>query len=178
MKRFWIILVALVLAVSLPGCSEEETAYTVSRNGMEFHVDTVQKTVTQGEHTYHYKSSGDSSDFSVTITYPNGSTYWYSRSGGIGGWSDDYDEGAYVSGDTLVDVLLAQAPRRANPGKLVGGLLLIALGLIDLIVPKVSWYLGYGWRYKDAEPSDAALVFARMGGAIAIAIGIALLFLI
>ena len=60
----------------------------------------------------------------------------------------------------------------------LGGLLLIALGLIDLIVPKVSWYLGYGWRYKDAEPSDAALVFARMGGAIAIAIGIALLFLI
>lgn len=55
------------------------------------------------------------------------------------------------------------------------GFLLILIGLFNLITPETSWYLKYGWRYKDAEPSEAAIVFGRIGGVVAILIGIVLL---
>lgn len=38
------------------------------------------------------------------------------------------------------------------------GLILIVSGLIGAISPETGWHLSYGWRYKDAEPSDAALM--------------------
>ena len=56
------------------------------------------------------------------------------------------------------------------------GILLMIIGLFNLISPRTGWYLSYGWRFKDAEPSDAALVMARIGGGIAILIGVILLF--
>ena len=39
---------------------------------------------------------------------------------------------------------------------MIFGLLFIVIGLINAISPATGWYLSYGWRYKDAEPSDAA----------------------
>ena len=177
MKRVGIILIVLILSIALIGCAEQETTYTVNKNGIEFRIDSAQKTISDGDNIYHYEFSGDSSSFKVTITYPNGSSYWYNQSGGVGGggWSDDYIEGTYVSGETLVEVVREKAPKRVDPVKIVGGLMLIALGIIDMIVPKVSWYLGYGWRYKNAEPSDIALIFARIAGGIAVAVGVVLL---
>ena len=47
-------------------------------------------------------------------------------------------------------------------------ILLILVGIFNIALPDVAWYLQYGWRYKDAEPSDAALVFNRIGGVAAI----------
>lgn len=177
MKRIGIILIVLVLSIALIGCADQETTYTVNKNGIEFRVDSAQKTISDGDNIYHYEFSGDSSSFSVTINYPNGSSYWYNQSGGVGGggWSNDYIEGAYVPGDTLVEVVREKAPKRVDPGKIVGGLMLIALAIIDMLAPKVSWYLGYGWRYKNAEPSDVALMLARIAGGIAVAVGVVLL---
>lgn len=52
------------------------------------------------------------------------------------------------------------------------GLFCIIVGLINAISPKTGWYLGKGWKYKDLEPSDAALRWGRVGGVITILIGI------
>jgi uncharacterized protein YjeT (DUF2065 family) len=52
----------------------------------------------------------------------------------------------------------------------------IILGLLNIIYPKVSWYMRYGWQFKNAEPSDAALVMSRIGGVFAILIGLFILF--
>ena len=54
-------------------------------------------------------------------------------------------------------------------------LLLCGVGIFNLAAPKASWYLSYGWRFKDAEPSDAYMAIARIGGAIALVIGIIML---
>lgn len=177
MKRFWIIALAMLLTLALFGCTKQESSYIVNKNGTEYHVDTENKTISDDLNTYNYEFSGDASSFSITITYPDGSSYWYTQSEGMGhgGWSNDYDESAYVSGDTLVDVVQEKAPKHTNPGKITAALMLIALGIFDAVFPKVSWYLGYGWRYKNAEPSDAALTFARVGGVIVIIVGIILL---
>ena len=64
----------------------------------------------------------------------------------------------------------------ANVGGILCGLLLIAVGILNLVAPEALWYLGYGWRYKDAEPSEAAISFGRISGAIVIVIGIVFLF--
>lgn len=180
MKRFWMIILALLLTVSLFGCAEKQTNYTLTMRGNKYTVDTVQKTVSDGENVYHYKATGGASSFDVTITYPNGATYSFNQSGGMGmsSWSDDYTEDVYTPGDILVEVLQAEAPKRFNSEKILAGLILIAVGIFDVLVPKATWYLGYGWRYKDAQPSDAALAFARIGGAIAMVIGIVLLFVV
>ena len=177
MKKCMVLFVVMIIVISLLGCSRQDGVYTVTVNGTDFFVDPVEMTVTEGENVYRYSFSGDSSDYRVTIQFPDGSSYWYSQSNGMGqgGWSQDYREGTYASGNTLVNVITKNVPKKADPGRFWGGILLVALGVFDVIFPKVSWYLGYGWRYKNAEPSDGALFFARMAGGIAAALGILLL---
>ena len=177
MKRLRIILLVLLLCMSFVGCANQDAVYTVSRNGIEFRVDSEQRTISDGSNIYHYELSGNSSSYQMVITYPNGASYWFCQSGntGNGGWSDDYNEELYVSGNTLVDIVQKQIPKRINVGKIIVSLLLVAVGIFDMAAPQISWYLGYGWRYKNAEPSDAALIFARVGGGIAVLVGIVLL---
>ncbi|WP_435169760.1 DUF6199 family natural product biosynthesis protein [Paenibacillus glycanilyticus] len=52
------------------------------------------------------------------------------------------------------------------------GVIFIVLGILNLLYPRAGWYMQYGWRFKNAEPSDAALVMGRISGIIGIAIGI------
>ena len=78
MKRLWAVFFVLLMAVSLFGCAEQETVnetiYETNINGIALQVDTVKKTVSDGEYTYRYKFSGDKTSYDVTITYPNGGT--------------------------------------------------------------------------------------------------------
>jgi len=54
-------------------------------------------------------------------------------------------------------------------------ILFIILGAIGVIFPRISWYMSVGWQFKNAEPSTAALISARIGGIFAIIVGIFLL---
>ncbi|HIX66021.1 MAG TPA: histidine kinase [Candidatus Anaerotruncus excrementipullorum] len=55
--------------------------------------------------------------------------------------------------------------------------LLAALGGFNLLLPRASWYLSYGWRYKNAEPSDLVLAINRIGGGAILAVALLLLLL-
>ncbi|HIR50701.1 MAG TPA: hypothetical protein IAA53_05370 [Candidatus Avoscillospira avicola] len=67
---------------------------------------------------------------------------------------------------------------RSASGKYVApGLLLILLGVVNAAFPRAMWYLSYGWRFKNAEPSDAALLVGRAGGAVVAVAGVICLFL-
>lgn len=178
MRRFWVILVALLLVLSLWGCAQQEKIYTIDRNGLSFSVDTEHQTISDGTNIYHYVLSDGASSSTVTITYPDGSTFWdtvTSRGSGSSGWSDDYKDDAYVSGWTLADVVRQTMPEPANTGMIIGGLILIALGVCSLAFPRGLWFLGYGWHFKSAEPSDAALGITRVSGIVTIILGVVLL---
>ncbi len=178
MKRLWIIIISLLLILSLWGCAQQEKVYTIDRNGTQFLVDTENRTISDGTHTYHYVLSDGAYSSTVTITYPNGSTFWDKVSnGGNGssGWSDDYKDDAYVSGWTLADVVRQTMPKPINTGKIIAGLVLIALGVVEIAFPQGLWYLRYGWHFKNIEPSDAALAFARVGGVVGIILGVVLM---
>jgi hypothetical protein len=51
----------------------------------------------------------------------------------------------------------------------------IIIGALNVMYPRVSWYMKSGWQFKNAEPSDLALIMIRISGIIAIGIGIFLL---
>lgn len=178
MKRFCIAVFALLLVLSLAGCQERQVLYEMSWYGTDYQIDTEQKTISDPKHSYSYEYEGDATNFHITFTYPNGATYWYSQSGGLGsaGWSSNYDESAYVSGDTLADLVskvMEQQPQKGiAPGKILAALLLAGFGIFSIACPQTVWYWESGWRYKDAEPSDTALSVARICGVAALIIGI------
>ncbi len=51
----------------------------------------------------------------------------------------------------------------------------ILIGVLNILFPRMSWYMRAGWQFKNAEPSAAALVSARVSGVIAIILGLFLL---
>ncbi len=177
MKRLVVLLLALVVTVMLCACGSSNEPYTVTRNGIDFLVNSQEKTISDGTHTYDYDFTGDSDSYKITITYPDGSFYWWNQSGfvGNGGWSDDYQADAYVDEDILCEVIVTKAPKSVNGGKITAAILLLIIGVLNIISPKMSWYLSYGWRFRNAEPSDAALAVARIGGVIGSVAGIILL---
>ena len=157
-----------------------KTPYTVEKNGITFVVDKENGTISDGTNVYEYGFHGDKNNYKANITYPDGSSYWWSMSGmsGSGGWSNDYDPEKYIDGDTLIEVLLEKAPRSSehNSGNGLAAMLILILGIFNILAPRASWYLGHGWMYKDAEPSDMAVVFNRITGVIVVVIAIVLLF--
>lgn len=178
------LLLPLLLLLALCACGAQDAGnapYTETRNGKDYVVDREAGTVSDGQYTYAFTFSGDSARYDLQITYPDGSSYWWTQSDnmGYGGWSEDYDEHRYVSGDVLREVLAAKAPKApaASGGHAGAGLLLLLLGLFGAVFPRTAWYLSCGWRFKNAEPSDAALLAGRAGGAFAAVLGVVLLFL-
>lgn len=178
-KRF-VFVISLLLAIAsllLTACGsgENSNVYEVEHNGKVFTVDQVNQTITVDGYICSFEVSGGRNHMEFNVTYPDGSTYWWSQGGGVGqgGWSEAYDPDRYVAGDVLWDVL--SMDRRADEndsGKYIGpGIFLILLGAVNVAGPHMMWYLGYGWRYKNAEPSDMALIAERAGGIIAIVFG-------
>lgn len=180
MKKLYVLIVTLFISLSLVACSSSGSSntYTVTLKDTVFTVDNGNGTVFDGVNTYNYTISGDSSKYRMEVTYPDGSTYWQHMSGnvGTGGWSDDYDRKRYVDGETLCFVLKSAVPKsRTYPLYVIG--LLIIVGLISAAFPQVVWYCSYGWRYRDAEPSEAALLVCRGTGVLALVIGIVMFFI-
>lgn len=178
---------ALIFAAAmlLAGCKKEPlpTVYAIDVYGATYIVDTENCTISDGTYTYGYEYAASGS--SVSFTYPNGEVYGASitvASNGIGGMSAgaisaDYN---YSSGytDPLTLYRALTSPReteRASDTNPLVALLLCGVGIFNLAAPKASWYLSYGWRFKDAEPSDAAITLSRIGGGIAIVIGVIML---
>ena len=172
MKRFGILF--LILALVLAGCGEQEPLTAFDRYGNEYTIDREQGTIFDGENTYQYTYEGDSEVFTITIDYPNGGCYRYSQSNGFGSgsWNAKYSENFYKAGDLLADMLQDNIPKKGSARNIFVGILLMGLGTFYMVCPHAGWYLSYGWRFKDAEPSDAALIFGRISGAVVLVIGI------
>ncbi|GMK37369.1 hypothetical protein PCCS19_04220 [Paenibacillus sp. CCS19] len=55
------------------------------------------------------------------------------------------------------------------------GFIFIIIGVLNIAFPRAGWYMKYGWQFKNAEPSEAAMIMARVGGVIGVIIGLFLL---
>lgn len=53
----------------------------------------------------------------------------------------------------------------------------LLLGVIGLFFPKAIWWLREGWKFRDAEPSNTALIITRIGSLLATGMAVALLYM-
>ena len=172
---FRIFLLVMFASIYVCACAKEESGpRTVRLNEKTFTVDEEVMTISDGEYTYHYKADINGSSVSYKFTYPNGSYYYWTKSKtiGSGGWSDDYDEEVYVDGQTLIDVLNTGKPREKEPKNVLVIILLLLIGIFNAVSPETAWYLSDGWKYKNAEPSEEALGVTRLGGIVALVLGV------
>lgn len=174
------LLIYAVVVCSLLCCAfAAADPYTVERNGIVYQVDAENRTISDGENVYVYSIDGNDTDYTINITYPDGSSYWWAMSGvmGSGGWSDDYVDGKYADASVLKGIILEGAPKTSkhSGGSVTAIIFLIALGIFNIAAPRTAWYLEYGWRYKGAEPSDMALIFNRLAGIVAIIVAVVII---
>ena len=73
----------------------------------------------------------------------------------------------------LIGIKIHLSDGRSHP---IAGLLLIVIGLCNLCRPEEMWRLNTGWQFKDAEPSEEAILWCRIGGVIAIIVGFVVMF--
>lgn len=184
MKKKIILLLLAIMLLVLSACGsagnkgEHSNIYDVEHNGKVFTVDQEKQTITVDGYICRYDLHDGGNNVNLKVTYPDSSTYSWSldvNSGrGSGTWSDNYVLNRYVGADVLLDVL--RLDRRAGShgaGPYLGlGILLIVLGGVGAAAPRALWYIGYGWRYKDVEPSNMALLVNRVSGIIGIVLGI------
>lgn len=173
LKKAWV-LISVMFVMLFSACATQ-TEYSIIQGAETFVVDKAEGTISCGDAVYQYEIKGSR----ITITYPNGSEYWWVQEelSGYGGWSDDYDAEEYHPGQDLVDALASEIPDQKEARNILPSLILVAVGIWSAISPSSSWYVSYGWRYKNAEPSDVALGVLRAGGVLAVIVGIVLLFL-
>lgn len=168
-------LLLLLLAVLLSACSGGNPEQYTSEDG--YFVDTVSDTITGPDGIVYSYKIGSST---ITITYPNGATYYQTQHDqfGTAGWSDDYRPQQYAAGDKLVEVLSQRIPKKKEfrPGSILAGILLIGLGIWHAAAPESAWAFGWKWQIKFAEPTEAALILTRIEGIAAILIGIVMFF--
>ena len=66
------------------------------------------------------------------------------------------------------------AEQAANSPLLIA--LLLIVGAVNLIWPQAAWELSRGWEFKNAEPSDEALLATRVGGGLLVFLAIVMFF--
>ncbi|MFC5466039.1 DUF6199 family natural product biosynthesis protein [Lederbergia graminis] len=112
------------------------------------------------------------------VEFENGHRYFYEQSedAGYGGGTyeltgeemmlareaiDKYEE---INGDATIP--------SNNASKYLLGIVLFLIGLLGAIFPHATWYLEIGWKLRDAEPSEFALIANRVGGILVAIVGI------
>lgn len=173
-KVIMLIMLAFVFSFLCACSREEQGPKTVVHNGKTYTIDEEAMTISDGEYIYRYKVIGRGSSVEYEFTYPNGARYYWtwSNNAGYGGWSDDYDDTKYLDGHTLIDILDKEMPRESEPKNIPMIFFLLIVGIFNTAAPKTAWYLSEGWRFKNAEPSEAALDWGRFVGIILIVIAV------
>ncbi|MBQ8883567.1 MAG: hypothetical protein IJ031_03105 [Oscillospiraceae bacterium] len=168
MKKILAFVIMVMTLMCFSACGEDSK--TVEIDGVEYTINKAEDTITDGENTFEYKIDGSGDSYTIEIYYPDGTTYTWTQNNevGVGEWKNLSENGVIVSSDTLVEVAKEDAPKKVESKPWFLVVILGVFGLVGLIAPRGLWWLGYGWHYKNAEPSDAALVVGRIGGGIAI----------
>lgn len=187
MKKTLILILSALFALGLTSCGEgrDVTAvHTPSINGAIYTVNTEDCTVSDGEHTYSYEYMEFSDGYRISVNYPDGSS-WYRQEHGDSvqsGQSESYGPGEYAPGEKIYALIL-DSLQDVSPAHSVSGwriflvVMLLCSGAVGLFAPQAVWQLKCGWRFKEAEPSGAALFVNRAIGAVCLIAGLLLLLL-
>lgn len=177
------ILLIMVLLALLSGCSVKQNSMTV--DGRTVTLNLENREIMMDDQVYRYVID----DAQIEIEYPNGMIFRrvYDASGTSDDWyktpqavDDAYlEKMGYLKPNVLVNHVIrfspeSEANQKDSPSAL--GVFLVVLGILNVIFPRWFWDIQYGWRYKNAEPSDIAISVQRLGGIVAIIVGFILMF--
>lgn len=180
MKKPLCWLLVPIITLLLCACMTR-SSYTVEKDGVEYLVNTKSCTISDGAEAYPYSINGDASAYCIQITFPDdfevvwqGSKNAQGTASGFGSWSGTYNADYYKKAEQMSSILSIQihAPSSGEKGQTywLAALLLLAVGIFHIAAPRAAWQLRYGWRYKDAEPTEIALrVNVGLGMAAALA---------
>ena len=112
----------------------------------------------------------------LKITYPDQTQFTYTKNGGgLSSMDFDPESKGYISGIAMAwgieSAMDAAQPQKNGGGYALPGILLLALGAWNAFAPRSAWYFSYGWRFRNAEPSDAALAVQTIGGVLLLLVG-------
>lgn len=165
----------LVDAIVNPGSDEPSTGYIKKMNSVEYLVDPEAKTVTVNGYVFPYTATPNS----ARVRYPNGAVC--SENGGSVSWTNADEEliinngKPYANCYDLLSVIPHPKPEK-DYGPMViailAGFALICIGSWETARPYDHWYWQFGWRYKNAEPSDEAIGRIAAFGIIQIVMGV------
>jgi len=190
-----ILLVMLLCCFPLCSCGSQSNTipplYKVTDSGRDYTLDTEKKELYYLEVAYPYQvtkgNTPGTGTISISINHIRFSNTYSKMSmgitSGLSSVSNDATIDEQMFAMDLIDVIYEAylsedgfyyADYKA-PGTSLAGWLLLGLGLFNLLAPRAVWFTSYGWRFKNAEPSDASLTFGRVSGAILGIIGIGIL---
>lgn len=191
MKKWLSALLCLAVLLVLTACRQQSPVVTVGA----YTVDTENRTISDGQYTYSYICYGVGTQYSMsyanTVFYPNGAEYTerFSEKNGVLSEKSveitgDYDDQRYTSGETLLQivkqanqVVQEQKGPDVNWSYLIGGVILIAAGVLGLIFPEQTWYIAHyfkRWQYQNLDPTEEGLMMAKVGDTVSILIGVVL----
>lgn len=180
------IILIIFTAYITAGCSKKNNTndtHIVDINGQNAVITYEEGTYSEGkinidDFTYEFAYSMNGS---LSIIYPNGYKYSQTDVGGAIGVPIDYDASyveslGYIDGFTLARALSSASyrPETVNGSRVspIESVVLLLVGIWLVFSPKSAWWVSVGWRFKNAEPSDLALMLNRIGGGILVFIGI------
>lgn len=165
-------LAAIAIILTFTGCAKAPLISTADGKTLIFEDDN--RTFKYIDEVYHYRVA----DNDIYITYPNGYIYSQNINSNAAAKSWDIPAGmpeissaeeiGYIDENYLVDAILKHM--RLKSEKSTTGIFAIiiaaAVGLWGIISPGSLWYVSYGWRYKNAQPTQAAIILNRIAGVI------------
>lgn len=167
------------------GCSKETAAnidYAATIDGQDAVISFLEGSLSEGTikadngtYTFAYSMDG-----TLSIVYPNGYIYSQKDIGGGIAVPIDYDASAveklgYIDGFSLARAISSAADRGhgdTDGVPIILSLFLLAVGIWFVSVPRSAWWISKGWYFKNAEPSDLALIVYRVGGCMLVFVGI------
>ncbi|WP_181347365.1 DUF6199 family natural product biosynthesis protein [Thalassobacillus sp. CUG 92003] len=119
-----------------------------------------------------------SNGYRYEVEFENGQTYFYEQTGntGSGGGSEELTNKEMDLAEEAIDKYEklngdATTSKNISTGDPFG-IVMILFGLLGAIFPHAAWYLEIGWKLRDAEPSELALIVNRVGGILASIVGL------
>lgn len=119
-----------------------------------------------------------SNGYRYEVEFENGKTFFYDKTGntGVGGGSEELTKEEMDLAEEAMDKYEqlhgnAATSNNSSSGNLIG-IVIISFGLLGAISPHTAWYLEIGWKLREAEPSELALIVNRVGGILTSIVGL------
>ena len=178
MRKYLCVFVVLIFLLTVPvSCAAEEPqekCVAVEIEGQAavvlFEPGTLSVGMVQtdkGMYAFAWNQKGE-----LKITYPDNTQFTYTKNGsGMSSVDFNPESKGYISGLALAwgiegAIDDAQPQKDGDGGYALLGIFLLAVGAWNTFAPRMAWYFSYGWRFRNAEPSDAALAFQGVGGVV------------